>query len=102
MIAFSDIDGIVELGGNFLILEWKAYVGVIPLGQDIMFKRMANTGCFSIFVICGDAETMIVSAIKVYHGQQIRNWEKIDLQGLMEKIKRWGAWAEKQKAHRAA
>lgn len=37
-IAFTDVDGIVEIGGRFLMLEWKSRPGRIATGQRIMFE----------------------------------------------------------------
>jgi hypothetical protein len=42
-IAMGDVDGIVELEGNFLMLEWRDadYKPFIPEGQAIMYKKLA-------------------------------------------------------------
>jgi hypothetical protein len=52
-IRLTDIDGFVERQGNFLILETKRPGAILPEGQRIMFKRMAKTGLFTIFIIWG-------------------------------------------------
>lgn len=40
----TDIDGLVERGGNLLILETKSPGASIPDGQALTFKRMVQQG----------------------------------------------------------
>lgn len=55
-IRISDIDGIVERKGKFLLLETKkvnmSYED-IPTGQMIMFRELVKTGLFIIYIIFG-------------------------------------------------
>lgn len=54
-IKVTDIDGFVERNGKFLLIECKSHNAVIPTGQEIMFKRMVETGLFTILIIWGEA-----------------------------------------------
>lgn len=38
-IAFTDVDGVIELCGNFLYLEWKSHQD-LGGGQRILFERL--------------------------------------------------------------
>lgn len=55
----TDLDGIVERNGNFLVLETKSPGASIPDGQKLMFKAFVKQGKFSknlnvIIVIWGE------------------------------------------------
>lgn len=54
-IKVTDIDGFVERNGKFLVIECKSHNASIPAGQDIMFKKMIETGLFCVMIIWGDA-----------------------------------------------
>lgn len=53
-IAPSDIDGIVERNGQFLILEGKSRGTPIPKGQKIMFENLLNTGLCTVVILWGE------------------------------------------------
>ena len=55
-IRIGDIDGIVEVNGKLLILEWKTEGVNLPLGQEIMFKRITPGRKITVIVIWGDPE----------------------------------------------
>lgn len=52
-IQFTDIDGIVESNGHFLILEKKVSGAKIPKGQTYMHRAMGNLGVFTILYYFG-------------------------------------------------
>lgn len=88
-IAFTDIDAIVEVGGHFLLMEWKEAKGAIQRGQDLMFQRMAETGVFTCVVVVGDEKTMEVSEIKTYNVDGVSDWRVCDFSQLKEAIQSW-------------
>ena len=51
-IAMTDVDGLVEIKGQFLFIEWKRG-GDVPTGQRIMFERLTRHPEFTILVILG-------------------------------------------------
>jgi hypothetical protein len=51
----TDIDGLVERKGHFLLLETKAPTAQIKGGQEIMFQALRATKRFTVLVIWGDA-----------------------------------------------
>lgn len=53
-IKVTDIDGLVERKGHFLVLETKSPGVPIPLGQQIMFKNLQRSGLFTIVVVWGN------------------------------------------------
>lgn len=56
-IKVSDLDGIVERNGEFLVLEAKSPGVSIPKGQQIMFERMVQSGKHTVFVLWGTPST---------------------------------------------
>jgi hypothetical protein len=91
-IAFSDVDGIVEINGNLLVLEWKngRYV---PRGQALLYSRWtANSPTVAILVV-GDAQHMTVDEVAYVAGGKIGEWQTTDLAGLKALIADWSTWA---------
>ena len=72
-IRVGDIDGIVEANGCLLILEWKSFVGKIPLGQRIMFEKVTAKNSIVVFVVSGDAVESKVKHLKVYMDGKLKS-----------------------------
>lgn len=98
-LAFTDIDATVEVGGRFLFLEFKGgEPRELPTGQRIYLERLTSLHQkITAVVVCGNAKTMDVRAIRVVHGGSIGDWSIISLDGLRTRI---GEWADR--ADRAA
>ena len=52
----SNVDGIAERNGNFLIMEWKRPGEKMSEGQKILLKALARTPKFIVVVIIGDTD----------------------------------------------
>jgi hypothetical protein len=52
-IKFSDLDAIVEIGGRFLVLEFKSRLASIPTGQQRMIEALSKIECFVVLVVWG-------------------------------------------------
>ena len=90
--AFGDVDGVVDNGGRaFLFLEWKnTDKECLDAGQRRLFVGLTSTDPrFTVVVVCGNAETMEVRAIRVIHGGKIGSLELTDLAGLKRRLCRW-------------
>jgi hypothetical protein len=59
----SNVDGIAERNGQFLILEWKRLGEKVSNGQRIMLQALASKPSFMVVIIYGntDTETIIDS-----------------------------------------
>jgi hypothetical protein len=59
----SNVDGIAERNGQFLILEWKRPQEKVSDGQRIMLQALAAKPSFMVVIIYGntDTETIIDS-----------------------------------------
>jgi hypothetical protein len=67
-ISFGDIDGMVEIGGHFLILEWKSCNPSVPRAQHIMYEHFVRNSRNAVVVVFGNAETMEVMKRRWYYG----------------------------------
>lgn len=59
----SNIDGIVERNGKFLVLEWKKPGEKISMGQKILLQALAANPNFIVIIVNGstDNETVVTS-----------------------------------------
>jgi len=91
-IAFSDVDGVVEIKGNLFLLEWKSH-GEIPLGQKILFQRLTQFAPATVLIVEGNAETMEVDTIRYVSSGHVDEPFDADVGKLSELIEDWGNWA---------
>ena len=95
-INFGDVDGIVEIGGNALLLEWKSDARELPMGQRILYERLTLSGSCSAMIIVGDAETMMVAATSIFdRGLQYPayGYEPANLPLIKNRLAAWSRWA---------
>lgn len=52
-IKITDIDGLIERNGHFLLIETKMPDIEIPKGQSILFDALLKTRCFHVLIIWG-------------------------------------------------
>ena len=55
-IAPTDIDGLVERNGKFLVIEAKGLTTDLKLGQRITLEALWRTGLFTIIIIWGETD----------------------------------------------
>ena len=87
-IAMTDVDGLVEINGLFLFIEWKRRRDV-PAGQRIMFERLTKHPEFTILVNLGDPGTMAVERYDVFRARRRRGWRDCDLSQLKRHVRTW-------------
>jgi hypothetical protein len=95
-ISMSDIDGIVEIRGKALVLEWKGAPRTLPTGQRIMYERLTIGGTITVFCVAGDAETMRVDAYNIFHCGKASGWMHADIETLRGRMIRWCEWAQQK------
>ena len=93
-IAVSDLDGIVERHGYFLVLESKSIGAQVTGGQQHLFNAMLRNGAFSILVVWGPRNTP--HFIQRQTAREISPVEPCDLAGLRVIVTRWYRWADQQ------
>jgi len=92
-LAFSDVDGLAEVAGNYLYLEWKEHTS-LSSGQAILFRRLTTTCPAAVLIVEGDAEHMTVDSIRLVWQGTIHEPEPATLDELRASIRHWAAWAE--------
>lgn len=55
-IRITDVDGLVERNGHFLLLETKRPGVEVPLGQAILFDRICRDPHWLVLVIWGETD----------------------------------------------
>jgi len=93
-IGMSDVDGLTEINGNFLFLEWKEPGAPIPLGQEIMFKNLTRSFPATVVVVSGDAEYMQPESVRVFFGNVVTPSQPCNLEQFRERLRKWGQFAD--------
>lgn len=89
-IAMGDVDGIVEMKGKFLLLEWKCEGG-LRQAQEIMYKKFTAQPGNLVLVVAGNAETMEVHHFRKIRNGQMEPWCRGDLQTVKGLMRQWAA-----------
>ncbi len=97
-ISFGDVDGIVEINGFGLMLEWKTDTKKPTIGQRIMYERLTKSGLLSVLLVVGNAETMEVSHMSIFFNGKHTDLKEANLEIVKNKIKSWVKWAKNNKA----
>ena len=100
-ISFGDVDGIVEVGGNALLLEWKSEERELPTGQRLLYQRLTRCGPVSVMIVVGDAETMLIDATAIFADgvrHPAEGFEPADLQLIRHRLTAWSLWAARHPA----
>lgn len=92
-IRVTDIDGFVERKGKFLVIECKSHNSSIPTGQDIMFKKMTETGLFCVLIIWGDANKPEKCELRIK--DKIYKYESSDTAFIQQIVRKWFASVNK-------
>lgn len=90
-IRTSDIDGIVERRGYFLILEGKPLGATLAQGQEIMLRKLADTPRFTVILVEGEAPNTVWRLTDIGRN---RSWDA-DNAELVATCRRWFELVEK-------
>lgn len=63
-IRVTDVDGLVERNGCFLLIEAKSQGKPVPMGQKILFRSLTQKG-FTVLVLWGEPNIPIF--MQVWH-----------------------------------
>jgi hypothetical protein len=100
-IGMSDVDGIVEIAGRFLLLEWKAEGGRLTTGQRIMFERLTAGNSdpmkFTVIVVSGNPESMDVESLQVFSRGAAGPVEACTMDELKARVGLWSERAQQAK-----
>lgn len=91
-IRIGDIDGIVEIGGRFLMIEWKCDKRVsIPEGQR---KLLARFGQPPDAVLCLRGTLSDLQWL-IFDGSEAHGWSDITLKEVQAWVSQWAAGADR-------
>ena len=88
-INFGDVDGLVELKGKFCLLEWKGNGGNLSMGQKITYKNFTLIPGNVVFVVNGNAESMVVKNYCIFWNGKQHDWISADIDVLKSRITAW-------------
>lgn len=92
-ISFGDVDGIVEIGGCALLLEWKPSTDELRDAQRIMYQNLSKDGKFTAIIVVGDAETMAVTHSQYFKYGKRSQWIECDIEHVKKFCIAWSSWA---------
>lgn len=95
-IRVSDLDGIVERNGEFLIIEAKGPGIPIPRGQSIMFSKMALKG-MTVLIIWGEVNSPEFTQTWSRYKDQANPKREANVESIQKYVSRWFNWATLQK-----
>lgn len=96
-INFGDVDGLVEIGGVFCLLEWKGEGGSIKHGQRLSYTAFTALPGNIVFIIDGDAETMLVKRYCIFWAGRQHAWIDAALDDVKTRMRGWVSHAEARK-----
>ena len=88
----TDIEGLVERKGQFLLFETKAPNASIPDGQRYTLEALQKTGVFTIMIVWG--ETNQPERLEIWTHKGKKGPLDIDLAGFRDWVSRWYNWAD--------
>lgn len=97
-IRVTDIDGLVERKGNFLLLEGKTGDKELDIGQQITIDKLHDTGLFTIICVYGIPPRM-PQRLKIYYPgvKKPKDLFNANMETLQDLVSRWYTWADASK-----
>lgn len=99
-IRISDIDGMVEIGGHFLFLEWKPARVPVPEGQLNALARLSVLPRVTVLILWG-TDTLHPEQWQVIHQGELHPAHPVDHDTLHAFIAAWATTADAE-AHPAS
>lgn len=93
-IRVTDIDGLVERNGHFLLIEAKSPGKDVPTGQRILFDRLVQDKRWHVLIVWGEANKP--EEMQVWGRRKTR----ADEATVQRAVRRWFEYAERQRAPR--
>ena len=95
MIRPTDVDGLVERRGRFLVLEAKGNGVSVPQAQAILFERLRKLNVFTIIVVWGKCPK--VKAMQVYSAASVSTKYSATLADFRHAVSEWFQMANSQR-----
>ena len=92
----SDVDFVADDDGRFLFQEWKdACHNELHYAHHVLFENLSKLPGVSCCAVFGNAKTMEVERIQVFHNGKALEQEDCDLNGLKDRVRKWGRTTKK-------
>ena len=88
----TDIDGLVERNGYFLVLEAKSPNAKVKTGQKITFESMLKTGKFTVMIIYGQQNQP--EKVEVWTPHEKRTFDPAGTDMLKALVAQWFVYVE--------
>lgn len=88
----TDIDGLVERKGQFLLIEAKDSNAHLKAGQLFTFARLYKTGVFTILIVWG--KTNSPERIELWNNGKRKTYKPADLRKLRTIVSWWFRWVD--------
>lgn len=88
----TDIDGFVERNARFLVIETKMPGVPVKFGQELTFKRLVETGRFTVLVIWGHAG--YPEKARLITRQMDKPYEFADMDVIRNIVSQWFTFAD--------
>ena len=88
----TDVDGLVERKGRFLLIEAKDSTADLKQGQRITLEALHKTGVFTIVIVWGPTDCP--ERIELWTRKGRFNYESADLAKLRDIVSQWFRWAD--------
>jgi len=95
-IRVTDVDGLVERKGHFLLMETKSPGKDIPRGQAILFDALASQPNWHVLVIWGEPNAPVSAQVWGCRPMMA------DMAKIREIVRRWYQYADGQSDHEVA
>lgn len=94
-ISPTDIDGMAERKGKFLVLETKRVGASIPTGQQLTFNALRDTGLFTIIIIWGEQNKPEAIEILYPAPHPVKDKYSANIEELRRVVSGWYRYADK-------
>lgn len=93
-ISIGDLDGVVEVNGKILFLEWKRKECELSYGQMALFKTLTrNSEKQSVLVIYGSVDGNGDLKYQTIHKGNVSEMQDCDAEFIRKMLKRWTYYA---------
>ena len=88
----TDVDGIIEIDGRFLLLEFKSHGGQLQCAQRWLFERLTadSSNVLVVVMSAGTNELESLQKIRFVRNGKMGEWIPCNLSQFIERYRNWG------------
>lgn len=92
----KQIDGLVERNSRFLLLETFSPEIKLPYREDVIFRRLIQTGLFTVIIVWGENNN--ANKIELRTSREIKHYENANNNTLWNIVTQWFEFANKNRS----